>query len=51
MQTPVTPLFSINLETGFADVQMVEAHPDAMDGEDLFEEEDDDAIMEEDAQV
>jgi hypothetical protein len=46
MQTPVTPFFSINLETGFADVKMVEAHPDAMNGEELFEEEDDDAIME-----
>ena len=51
MQAPETPLFTFNLETSFADVKMVEAHPDAMYGEDLFEEEEDDAIMEEDAQV
>ena len=51
MQAPETPLFTVNLETGFADVKMVEAHPDAMNGDDLFEEEEDDAIMEEEPQV
>ena len=51
MQAPETLLITINLETGVEDVKMVEAHPDAMHGEDLFEEEEDDAIMEEDAQV
>ena len=52
MQTPVTPLITINLETGIADVKMVEAGPGAMHGDDLYESmEDEDAIMEEDAEV
>ena len=52
MQTPVTPLITINLETGIADVKMVEAGPGAMHGEDHYENvEDEDAIMEEDAEV
>ena len=51
MQAPETPLITINLETLVADVKMVEADPDAMYGEDLFEEEEDDANMEEDAEV
>ncbi len=52
MQTPVTPFISINCMTGIADVRMVEAGPGAMHGEDHYENyEDEDAIMEEDAEV
>ena len=51
MQAPETRLITINLETYVADVKMVEADPDAMYGEDLFEEEEDDAIIEEEPQV
>ena len=51
MQAPETRLITINLETGIADVKMVDADPDAMYGEDLFEEEEDDAIMEEEPLV
>ena len=52
MQTPVTPLITINLMTGIADVKMVEAGPGAMHGDDLYENvEDEDALMEEVAEV
>ena len=48
MEAPATPLISINLQTGIADVQMDEPNPGAMIGEDLYyeEEEEDDANME-----